>query len=132
MQLDSKMPIIMDMITAIPGLPENVLGFSAHGIVSGADYEDVLIPAIEEKLSRFKKVRFLYHLGEDFSGYDAAAMWDDAKIGLKHPLSWERAAVVTDVEWIRVAIRVFGFVIPGEFRIFHNNELSAARDWVCE
>jgi len=55
-----------DMLEPILNLPENALGFSAHGIVTGPDYENVLIPAVEEKLSRFPKIHFLYHLSEDF------------------------------------------------------------------
>jgi len=120
------------MLKSIPNLPENALGFSAHGTVTGADYENALIPAVEEKLAKFPKIRFLYHMGKDFTGYDAAAVWDDTKIGLKHPLSWERCAVVTDVEWIRIATKAFGFIFPGEFRLFHNHEFQIAFDWICE
>ena len=39
-------------------------------------------------------------LGPDFLGFTAAAMWDDAKIGLAHWNAWERVAVVTDVPWV--------------------------------
>ena len=34
------------MITRIPGMPEGVLAFEAHGNVTGDDYENVLIPAL--------------------------------------------------------------------------------------
>jgi len=37
-----------DMLKPIPNLPENALGFSAHGTVTGANYANVLIPAVEE------------------------------------------------------------------------------------
>jgi len=36
-------------------------------------------------------------------------MWDDAKLGLKHLASWEKAVVVSDVERVRAAVKVFGF-----------------------
>jgi hypothetical protein len=72
------------MVEKIPDLPENVLGFTASGTVTANDYETVIIPAVEAMFVRQGKVRFLYHLGEDFSGIEAAAAWDDAKFGLKH------------------------------------------------
>ena len=120
------------MVEQIPDLPDNVLGFTARGTVTANDYESVIIPALEAVFSRQDKVRFLYHLGEDFSGFEAAAMWDDAKLGLKHLSGWERMAVVTDVEWVRAAIKIFGIAIPGPIRVFHNSELAEAKQWITE
>jgi hypothetical protein len=120
------------MVERIPDLPDNVLGFRAKGTVTAADYESVIIPAVEAQFSRRGKVRFLYHLGEDFSGFEAAAMWDDTKLGLKHLAGWERMALVSDVEWIRTALRIFGLAIPGHVRVFHNRELDEAIRWISE
>jgi hypothetical protein len=119
------------MVERIPNLPDTVLGFRAKGKVTAKDYESVIIPAVEAMFSRRDKVRFLYHLGEDFSGFEAAAVWDDTKLGLKHFSGWERLAVVSDVEWIRAAVRVFGIAMPGHVRVFHNRELTEAIGWVC-
>ncbi len=120
------------MIKKIEGLPNNVLGFEANGMVTSEDYEKILIPAVEAYLAEFSKVRLLYCLGSDFSGYKLGAMWDDTKIGLKHLTSWERIAVVTDVEWIRSVIHVFGFAISGHVRVFSKDELSIAKGWLSE
>ena len=100
--------------------------------MTGADYESVLIPAVEEMLARRKNIRFLYHLGEDFTGFDAKAMWDDAKVGLKHFSAWERVAVVTNVGWISATMKAFGFVMPGHVRVFGNSELADAKRWLSE
>jgi SpoIIAA-like len=120
------------MVKQIPDLPDNVLGFAAKGTVTAEDYESVIIPAVEAVFSRQSKVRFLYHLGEDFSGFQASAVWDDTKIGMKHRAGWERVAVVSDVEWIRAAVKIFGLAIPGPVRIFHNSELAEAIRWITE
>ena len=120
------------MITAISGLPNNVLGFEASGTVTGEDYETVLIPAVEAKLKEFPKIRLLYHLGTEFKSYDLEAMWDDTKVGLGHLTSWEKIAVVTDTGWIRSGVKVFGFAMPGEVRVFANDELAAAKEWASE
>ncbi len=120
------------MIKLITDLPNNILGFEASGEVTGKDYETVLIPAVEAKLKEFPKLRLLYYLGSDFSGYDMEALWDDAKIGFKHLKAWERIAIVSDIEWIRVAVHMFGFTIPGHVSIFKNDELSNAKEWLSE
>lgn len=120
------------MVEQIPDLPDNVLGFTAKGTVTADDYESVIIPAVEALFAAQGRVRFLYHLGEDFSGFEAAAAWDDAKLGLKHLGGWERMAVVSDVEWIRAAVKIFGLAIPGLVRVFHNRELPEATRWIIE
>jgi hypothetical protein len=120
------------MVEKIPDLPDNVLGFTAKGTVTANDYESVIIPAVEEMFSRQKKVRFLYHLGEDFSGIEAAAAWDDARLGLKHLTGWEKLALVSDVDWIRWAVKIFGLAIPGHVRVFHNRDLAEAKRWISD
>lgn len=120
------------MVEQIPDLPENVIGFTAKGTVTATDYESVIIPAVEALFARHEKVRFLYHLGEEFSGFAAAAVWDDTKLGLTHLRGWERMALVSDVEWVRAGVRIFGLAIPGRVRVFHNRELADAKRWVSE
>lgn len=120
------------MITQLLDLPDNVLGFSATGRVTAEDYETKLIPAVDALFKRRDKIRFLYYLGEEFTGFSAGAMLDDAKVGLKHCTGWERIAVVTDIEWVRAGVRIFGFTIPGQIRLFHNSELVEAKRWLSE
>ena len=120
------------MIDLMTDLPDRVLGIRAHGEVVADDYKNVLVPAIEEKLTRHKKVRLLYVVDEDFTGYSGGAAWEDAKIGMKHLTSFERVAVVTDVDWIEKMIKAFGFALPGEVRVFDDDELERARRWISE
>lgn len=118
------------MIEPITGLPAHVLGFSAHGTVSAHDYETVLNPAVEAAFARHEKVRLLYHLGPAFSGFEFGAMVDDARLGLSHMKGWERIALVTDIGWIRMAMRAFAPIMPGEFRVFSNDQMNEARRWI--
>ncbi len=120
------------MIKIIQDLPGNNVGFEAIGKVTGKDYETVLIPAVEAKLKEFSKIRVLYYLGSDFTEYDMEALLDDAKIGFKHLKAWERIALVTDIEWVRKAVHLFAFIMPGYVRLFKNNELSNAKKWMAE
>jgi hypothetical protein len=118
------------MIELMPDLPDNVLGLSGTGEVTARDYERTLIPAIEERIRRHGKIRVLYHLGPAFTGYSMGAVWDDAKLGMSHLFDFEKIAVVTDVDWCRRAVRVFGLLIPCPVRLFANAELAAAKNWV--
>lgn len=120
------------MIEITSGLPGNVLAVTAHGMVTAQDYEHVLSPAVEEALKRHKKIRFLFRTGDDFSGYTAGAMWDDAKLGVRHLTAFEKIAVVSDVPWIAQAIRLFHFLIPCPVKIFSSEKRGDAEAWIRE
>jgi hypothetical protein len=119
------------MIEITSGIPENLIIATAHGKVTGEDYEKVLIPAIEAKLKTHKKIRFLYHFDKDFTGFTAEAIWDDAKIGLRHLTAFETVAVVTDVRWIVDSVRFFGFFMHCAVQVFSNDKLEEAKQWVA-
>jgi hypothetical protein len=120
------------MIEVITDLPDRVLGFKAIGAVTAEDYKKVLVPAIEQKLAAHKRTRLLYVLGEEFASYTGGAAWEDAKVGMKHLTSFERIAVVTDVDWIENVVKALGFAFPAEVRVFDNDELDEARAWISE
>ncbi len=119
------------MIEMLDGFPEGVVAAVAKGRVTKRDYDDVLIPAVEAAFKRREKIRCYYELGREFSGMDAGAAWEDFRIGFGHLSGWERIAVVTDVDWIRLAINAFRFLVPGEIRIFPTSEAGGARRWIA-
>ena len=118
------------MIELMPDLPDQVVGIRAIGELEDDDYEDVLVPAIEDRLSRHDKIRLLYVLGPESEGYEADAMWEDAKLGVKTFTSYERIAVVTDSNAVRRAVKAFGWLMPGEVTTFPVAELDAATTWI--
>lgn len=118
------------MIDLISDLPDNVVAIAASGQVSGADYEDVIIPLVENKISQYGTIRLLYHLGPQFKKFTTTALWDDTKVGFQHLKDFDRVAVVTDVAWIRTMIRVAGRTEAVEIRGFANEELDEAKSWI--
>jgi len=120
------------MIERIEGLPDNVMGVKVSGTVKAEDYEKVLIPAVEEKLKQYDKIRFLYLIDKEFDHYEFQAMIDDAKVGLGHFFAWERIAVVTDVEWIALGVKAFGFAMPAKVKVFPADKLQDAKAWLGE
>lgn len=118
------------MLELLDDLPGQIIGVNAKGEVTSQDYQTVLVPAVEERLARYKRLRLLYVLGEEFTGFTGAAAWEDAKIGMRHFASFERIAVISDAEWIQHMVKALGFVIPGEVRIYAQSEFDQARSWI--
>ena len=119
------------MIELLSGFPDGVVAFRAKGRATKDDYDAVVIPAVEAGFGKRDKLRCYYELGSDFSGMDIGAVWQDFRVGMGHFVGWERVAVVTDTGWIRHAVGVFQFLIPGEVRVFSTREAAEARQWIA-
>ncbi|HUO54542.1 MAG TPA: STAS/SEC14 domain-containing protein [Rhodoblastus sp.] len=117
------------MFRVIEGLPPGVLGLEAHGRITHADYRDVLIPKIEAAAVQ-GPIDMIYAFGEDFSGFEFWAMWDDAAAGIRHWKDFRRIAVVADPAWLRNSVSLFAPFIPAEVGIFTRAEMATARDWI--
>lgn len=118
------------MIEHLKNFPDNVVAFVCKGRVTKQDYDTILVPAVLDVLKRHDKVRLYYETSGDFAGIDASAAWEDFKVGLEHFTRWERMAIVTDVDWIKYTMRFFGFLMPGELRVFVRADAALAREWI--
>jgi len=117
------------MIKVLDDMPPGTVGLEAVGKVSADDYRDVLAPAVQDALAR-KDVRLLYVLGKDFDSYAASAAWEDTKLWAGHLRSWKRIAIVSDADWLEHSLRTFGWMVPGELKVFETDELTEAKRWL--
>jgi hypothetical protein len=116
------------MIRQLDGMPDGVIGMEASGEVSAEDYRDVMVPTLAEALER-GRVRLLYVMAED-TKFTPGAAFADAKLGLSHLRGWERIAVVSDEDWLENTIKAFGWMMPGEVKVFDDDEVDEAKAWL--
>jgi stage II sporulation SpoAA-like protein len=121
------------VIERIEGMPAGTIGLRASGKLSKEDYRTVLEPALEEGIES-GELRLVFQL-TDFDGLEADALIEDVKTGLKTMVrdhsAWRRFALVTDVEWVAKAFRLFTWMTPGEVKIFGLDGLEEAKIWVA-
>jgi len=118
------------MITQITDAPENIVAFRATGIVTKADFETVVIPAVDAVVAKTGELNYLLALDTDVSNFEAGAWLQDIFLGIKNIAKWNRAAIVTDSTGVQVFTDIFSLVTPGEFKGFKKEELQSAIDWV--
>lgn len=116
--------------TILDGFPPDVVAIEARGEITGEDYEKTLIPLLESKIAIQGRFRMLYILGEEFTGFTMAAMWDDARFGLTHLSQCKRVALVTDVPWLQTASRFFAPLMPCPFHVFELAARQEAERWI--
>ena len=119
------------MMELMQGLPDNVLGIVGSGTITGEDYDTVLIPAIHEKLKKYKKIRILYQLDKSYVHYELGAFLEDAKVTW-HTFSFEKVAVVSDVHWIKDGVNFYKLFMPMPIKVFSNNEIEKAKEWISQ
>ena len=118
------------MIERIENLPAGVIGFRADGQISASDYTDVLKPAIDSAIKQGDEVRILIEFAQ-WSGMTGGAVWEDLKMGIDRLTKWKQIALVTDVEWMRRATDLFGWMTPGDVKTFKLAERDAAVLWLA-
>jgi hypothetical protein len=122
------------MIELLTDMPAGTLGFRVTGEIEREDYERGLTPELRRAVEAGAGLRTLY-LIEELDEIEPGALWADAKLGfeagIRHRDAWVRSAIVTDIEWMVRATKLFAWMIPGEARVFPVAELEDAKAWVA-
>jgi hypothetical protein len=119
------------MITKLPESSGTTLGFLIQGKLADEDYQDVLIPALEEATKAGGKIRILFVM-ENFAGWTPQGAWDDF-INWPRFLSMERFAVVIDENWhdfMTWLFSVFARLSHSEIKFFHTGQRKEAWEWL--
>jgi hypothetical protein len=115
-------------------MPDGVIGLRGSGKLTKEDYTDVLEPALKEAMDS-GEARVVFVLA-DFDGLELGATFEDIKTGLGVELgnrkTWRRLALVTDVDWVARAMRMFAWAMPGELGVYESlDDLEKAKTWVA-
>jgi hypothetical protein len=110
----------------------NLLWLRARGKLTHRDYQEVLIPRLEEVIWKQGKVRLLFHLDPDFQGWELGALWDDLVFDLKHRDDFEKLAVVGAAWWLEAAVKIFARFMEGEVKTMLPEQLAEAWEWLQE
>ncbi|OBC05573.1 hypothetical protein A5784_10930 [Mycobacterium sp. 852013-50091_SCH5140682] len=120
------------MIELLPDMPDGVFGIRVTGKVSGDDLRQFR-PKIDE-LSKTSEIRIVEVI-EDYEGFGPGGLVEDLKLGMgmlaHHHAAFKRIAVVSDKEWVALAMHAFAWMIPGELKVFGLEELDAAKEWAA-
>jgi hypothetical protein len=114
-------------------MPAGTVGLRASGKLTREDYRNVMEPDLRAAADA-GEIRMLFEL-DSFEGLEPGAWVADIEtglgLGIGHHSAWKRSAIVTDVEWLAKAFRLFEWMTPGEVEIFGLDDLEAAKRWVA-
>jgi hypothetical protein len=116
------------MIRVIDRMPAGTIGLEASGKVTEEDYTNVLRPVVSRALEQ-GRVRLLYVLEEGFQ-YSPGAVWADTKLWGRSLGNVERIAIVSDADWLENSVKAFGWMMPGQVRVFEPDDVDDAKEWL--
>ena len=117
------------MVKFIENNYTNIVAFNFEGEITKDDFENVIVPKIEQQIEAIDEINLVYVLNTDLSNFSTGAWWEDAMLGLKNLTKWNKSAIVTDNDTIAKFTEVFSKVMPGEFKAFPKNELEDGMKW---
>ena len=120
------------MLRPMTDVPAGTIGFEAVGEVEDDDWEETVEPVLRREIADGRKVRLLYVMGPATREVEGDAMKAEGGFRARHAKSFERVAVVTDEDWVKPALRVLSFLMPGSARAFAVHDLPAAKTWLTE
>ena len=111
--------------------PPNVIAIKAVGKLGKDDYTNVLTPAVKALMESTGELRAVIVVGEDFDGVTPGGTWEDVKTGFAHITKWKRCAVVSDKDWVKHGVALFGWTMPGDVKVFAEGEVDQAIEWAA-
>jgi hypothetical protein len=120
------------VIERYEGMPAGIDAVRAVGTLTPQDYFDVVIPMIDAAAREGRRLRILCVVDEAFTGLTAAAAWEDLKLGMRAMGNLAGCAVVSDLGWVRDAVRLSAFFLPGQVRVFPAADRDEALQWLVD
>ena len=123
------------MVSMIAVDAPGVLAFVIVGRLTRADYRGVLLPPILKVIANGEEIRVLVVL-EGFQGLEAGGLLEELKaaasVGSAQDSLRSYFAVVTDADWVRRSIALFGWLVPGDIRVFTSDRRAEAETWLAD
>jgi hypothetical protein len=119
-----------DMIEVLSESERNILILRAVGKLTDQDYKNVLSPRLESIIRKQGKARLLLDMGDEFHGWEGAAMWDDFRFGMAHRNDFEKVGVIGGPRWVAWCMKLGALLMSGEVRNFAASERDEAFTWI--
>ncbi|MCA9344885.1 STAS/SEC14 domain-containing protein [Candidatus Saccharibacteria bacterium] len=115
------------MIKLVKQNKQNII-FNVEGKLQIDDYA-VLTPTIDKAIKEYGYVNLML-VDKGFKGETARAIGKDMKFGFNSYSGVKKLAVVSDKEWIRMAVNMMSPFTKTEEKIFGLDEQDEARSWL--
>ena len=121
------------MLATVPDMPAGITAIEAVGTITAEDYAGIVGPLLEDAHDQGRRLRILLHLGPQYEGFTAGAVWEKAGIWMRHPGLWHGIAayaLVSDIRWVVDLVHLAGVLVPFPMRVFGDDAFGEAVAWL--
>ncbi|MCA1959697.1 MAG: STAS/SEC14 domain-containing protein [Desulfomonile sp.] len=118
------------MIEILPESHNDILAVRGSGKLTKQDYEEILLPRLEEMVGEHSKIRFLFYMDRDFEGWEPGAAWDYAKFGFRHRNNFSKVAGVCGPKWVEWEFKLKSLFTGAGVKTFPCDRRSEALEWI--
>lgn len=120
------------MVELLENFPPYVVAYRASGVVHREEYERVVMKRVNEVADKYDAINFLVLLETGMQNYTLGALIDYLIISFKHIRRWNRMAIVSDQQTVRIFYDAISFLVPGRVIGFELKDYDEAAEWVSE
>lgn len=106
----------------------NVVSITASGTLTKEDYSQ-LLPEIELMLQQHKVFHFYITL-ENFTGFEANALWENIKFDYKYKDQYGKIAIVGEKKWEEWGAKFSKLFFDAEIKYFYEEDAIIAWEWI--
>jgi len=117
------------MIEQLAQSSGTILGFKVSGRLHDEDFQTTYLPLIAAAAVH-GQIGILVEFADDFSGWDAHALWDEVTYHTKYVRNIKRMALVGDAKWLEWMSKLSKGLPVIDVRHFPASEIRAAWDWL--
>ena len=118
------------MIQLMPESHDSLLVFKASEKLTADDYKKRFIPELQKCIDKYERIDLVMEFDEAFKGFEAGAMWEDAKFGTKHRHNFHKIAVVGIPKSVGWMTKVGKHLVDFEIKNFERGHVDDAETWV--
>ena len=120
------------MIVQLIDIPNTLVAFRTTSDVTKDDFDHVVLPAVAELGQRTNRLNYLLILETPFLNIHIGGWMEGVLTQLNSFHTWNRAAIVSDLNGIEKYCTHLGKITSGEFKGFSVDEYNEAVQWAAE
>ncbi|WP_347356752.1 STAS/SEC14 domain-containing protein [Bdellovibrio sp.] len=91
----------------------------------------ILLNLIQKRIDEWGEVNLLEEV-RDIGKVELAAFWKDLRFGLKNLSKIPKAAIVTDIHWVKNVSNFLDPIVDMDIEVFTSKERDIARAWLAQ
>lgn len=109
---------------------DHIVVANVSGKLTVADYQDTIIPKLDELIAAYGKASALVEMGSNFNGWELKAICMDVNYGFKHRKDFLKLAIVNAPCYVKCLVKMVSCLVTAEVKAFAAIDRDSALEWI--